>query len=372
MLPMIKAVFLARKAKQTYEGRNTTRAKTPMSKVTLVRLLAILPVLLTAIALLLSVLCVYAGHTPGYMKSYAVFTLNVSRIGEDQLASLDHKISSINLKRDLAVVVPTATNTFAPTTLVAMTPRGLGSDLSSLTSKVGSAVETNVIAAVNKAYHGVIADLDLKDFYSIHISSSCSGTYHFKNGTNITVGDSGVPGKGVHEHVDSCSAHSVIDPLQLIRVLYWAGIVLTAIALVLGFVGIARPTRKYALLNIFGTLPALVIICLASAVTHGVAVGAEHLINFIGKSVGVAGASGGRFLHLTWATTILLSVNVLLWILIFLVVRKEKGGATNAASGGFSWGRRTRVDRTGGIALGPISRPMPVQAHSDRYGNAMI
>ncbi|KAK3675485.1 hypothetical protein LTR78_004568 [Recurvomyces mirabilis] len=393
MLPLIKALFLARKAKQVYDGHNckAAKARTPMSKTNRVRLTALLPVTLTAIALLLAFLCVYAGNKPGYMEDYAVFTLNVSRIGENQLASLDQKINSIHLKREVslpAIATPTVTSgpsiSNIPTTFMTMAPRGVissltakaGSDVSAATSaahskatSIGSAAAsaassataaaaTNLIKAVNKAYHGVIADLKLKDFYSIHISSACSGTYQFQNGTNVTVGDSGVPTTG------------------LIRILYWVGIIHVAIALILGLVGLLKPTRKFALFNIFGTLPALVLLFLASSVTHGVAVGAGHLINFIGQSVGIAGYPGTKFLHLTWATTVLLLINMLMWTGIFFMVKRDgvvetsTGPMQSSGFGPFGFGGRKRMDRTSVIAMGPVSHPAPVRL--DQNGHAMI
>ncbi|KAK3071714.1 hypothetical protein LTR53_008143 [Teratosphaeriaceae sp. CCFEE 6253] len=408
VLPFIKALFLARKAKQAYKGTSQSAPKPRMSGTNKIRLLAILPVILTAIALLLSILCVFAGHKPGMMESYAVFTLNTSRIGENILQNLDAKISSVHFKRSEPVFVgeirPTVTA--SPTTIITMAPRGLGSALSSLTSKAGSdidsltsdagsavhsassavhskatsiesavgsaatsalgAAKTSIIKAVNKAYHGVIADLNLQDFYSVHISTTCEGTYQFKNGTNITVGASGLPTKGTHPHVDSCSSHSVIDPMQLIRILYWIGVVLTGVALVLGIVGLVRPTRKIALLNVLGTVPAFLLIFLASAVTHGVAVGAEHLVNFIGKDIGVAGHRGDKFLQLTWTTSMLLLINMAFWGGIVFASGRLGVSAESRGLGG----SRTRPDRTSAMLLGPISQPVP--DHVDRNGHAMI
>ncbi|KAK4902563.1 hypothetical protein LTR27_000500 [Elasticomyces elasticus] len=341
VLPFLKLFLLARKAKQAHNG--TTQApKAPMSKTNKLRLLAVIPVIITAIALLLSILCIYAGSKPGMMEDYAAFTLNTSRIGENLLQSLDNKISSIHFKRAEAVDILRPTITAVPTTLITMAPRGLGSALSSLTADAGDdidsltagagsavhsassivhskassiesavsskatsalgAAQTSIIKAVNNAYHDAISELDLKGFYAIHISATCEGTYQFKNGTNMTVGDSGLPTKGTHKTVDSCSSHSAIDPMQLIRIVYWISVVLTAIELALGIVGIVKPTRKMALLNVFGTVPALIFIFLASAVTHGIAVGAEHLVNFLGSHIGVEGKSGAKFLQLTWAT----------------------------------------------------------------------
>ncbi|KAK3629461.1 hypothetical protein LTR56_018000 [Elasticomyces elasticus] len=400
VLPFLKLFLLARKAKQAHNG--TTQApKAPMSKTNKLRLLAVIPVIITAIALLLSNL------KPGFMSGSAVFTLNTTRIGAPVLESLDNKIMAIHFKRAEPSEMLSPTITAMPTTLITMAPRGLGSALSSLTADAGSdidsltagagsavhsassivhskassiesvvsskatsalgAAQTSIIKAVNNAYHDAINELELKGFYAIHISATCEGTYQFKNGTNMTVGDSGLPTKGTHMVVDRCSSHSVIDPMQLIRIVYWIGIVLTAISFILAVGGLVRPTRKMALLNIFGTIPAFIVILLASSVTHGIAVGAEHLVNFLGSHIGVEGKSGAKFLQLTWATVILLLIDMIFWGLLFFL--SGRNAAPQRAPSGLGWSRK-RPDRTSAILLGQISQPQ--QAHIDRNGHAMI
>ncbi|KAK5704817.1 hypothetical protein LTR97_001926 [Elasticomyces elasticus] len=406
VLPFLKLFLLARKAKQAHNGA-TQAPKAPMSKTNKLRLLAVIPVTITAIALLLSILCVYAGSKPGFMSGSAVFTLNTTRIGAPVLESLDDKIMAIHFKRAEPTAMLSPTITAMSTTLITMTPRGLGSAVSSLTADAGSdinsltagagsavhsassvvhsktssiesvvsskatsalgAAQTNIIKAVNNAYHDAISELDLKDFYAIHISATCEGTYQFKNGTNMTVGDSGLPTKSTHMVVDKCSSHSVIDPMQLIRIVYWIGVVLTAIALVLGIVGIVRMSRKMALLNVFGTIPAFMFILLTSSVTHGIAVGAEHLVNFLGSHIGVEGKSGAKFLQLSWATSILLIINMAFWGLLFFL--SGRNAAPQPAPSGLGWSKK-RPDRTSAILLGQISQPQ--QAHIDRNGHAMI
>ena len=406
---LLQVLSLARTALKFRKSKTTSpdvSKPKPRDRLANLRLFAILPVLCTAIALLLVVLCVFAGHKPGMMEDYAVFTLNTSRLGENVLQELDAKISSVHLKRSLAVTLSHTTVTTvpvitaAPTTLTTLDPRGLASDITSLESKASSvlksatsvirgeatsiksvvagaatsalgAAETDIVNVVNKAYEGLIADLNLKDFYSIYMSASCVGTYEFQNGTNVTVGDSGLPAaKGkdsVHKHVESCSPHSALDPMSLIRILYWVGIVFTGSALAAGVAGIVllrTRGRKMALINVFITLPAFCFVGLASAVTHGLSLGAAKLINFIGADVGVAGYMGHRFLALTWATTVLLLVNMAFWSLLFFL-----SGRSDTVMGLLEKSRGGRPDRTSTVAMLPISRPMPVY---DNHGVQMI
>lgn len=405
MLPLLKLLSATKTAKGMRDGKEYQKAKTPMSKSNKVRILAIFPIIATGIALLLALLCVYAGHKPGYMEHYALFTLNVSRVGENVLQGLDDKISSVHFKRDAnttptgLAVMPTITSAPASTfltlqrkdvlseisSLAAKASSDVSEATSAIASKVTSAesavaskatsalgsIETDIIAAVNKAYHGAISELNLKDFYSIHISSSCSGTFVFRNGTNITVGDSGVPDlkDKIYQHVDSCSNHEAVDPIQLIRVLYWIAVFLIALPLAFGVFSFVKPTKKVAGLNVVATIPAFLVLGLVSSITNGVAVGAAKFINFIGKDVGIAGYTGSKFFQLTWAAVCLLIVNAAFWVLIFFVAGKEQLQAQ--IGGGRSWlGGRKRADRTSAIALGPISQTQPV--YVDGRGHSMI
>lgn len=409
------AIFkIAQKAYNYREGRKNgdaeTKVKKPMSSKGKLRLFAALPVILTGIAFILSILCVYAGSKPGMMDDYAVFTLNTSRIGENVLKDINGKIKSVHLdiKRSepaaapVAMVTPAPTTIdSAPTTLITIAPRDFDftSDLESLTSKAGSkvtsakseveskassaesaakskassavsSVQTKLVEAVNKAYRGAIEGLDLQDFYAIHISSSCTGTYQYPDHKNYTAGDSGEKLDDLRAHVDKCESHSAVNPFQLVRVIYWIGVVLTAAAFVLGIVGIVRPTKKMAIINVFGTLPAVIFMGLASAVTHGMAVGAAHLITFVGEKITVTGTAGQKFIQLSWATTVMLLVNLAFWVLIFFLIGRM--AKKSDGEGGSSWGRK-RPDRTSTIAMGPVpnvSRPLPV--HMDRHGNTMI
>ncbi|KAM0721839.1 hypothetical protein Q7P37_002764 [Cladosporium fusiforme] len=413
MVALIPLLTLAKKAynfrQSRKNGNGETKEKKPMSPKGKIRLFAVLPIVITGIALILSILCVYAGSKPGMMDDYAVFTLNTSRIGENVLKDINGKIKSVNLniKRSepvmapVAMVTPAPTATIAsgPTTMITMAPRDFASDLESLTSKAGSkatsvksdvkskassaesaakskassavgSLQTKLVEVVNKLYREAIDGLDLQDLYALHISSGCTGTFQYPDNKNYTAGDSGPKLDELRPHVDSCESHSAINPFQLVRILYWIGVLLTGVAFVLGFVGIVRPTKKMAIINVFGTLPAVLFMGLASAVTHGIAVGAEHLVTFVGDKIAVTGVAGQKFISLTWATTVMLLVNLALWSLIFFLigrVAKKDGGGSDS-----HWGRR-RPDRTSTIAMGPmpnISQPLPV--HTDRNGHAMF
>ena len=125
MLPLLSALSLGKKAFNVYESRKNggegeSKQKKPMSATGKLRLFLGLPVIITAIALLLSVLCVYAGSKPGMMDNYAVFTLNTSRVGENVLRDINGAIKSVDIKfkRSEPMDAPVAMITPAPTTMM--------------------------------------------------------------------------------------------------------------------------------------------------------------------------------------------------------------------------------------------------------------
>lgn len=354
----------------------------PHRKSNKVRLIAILPVLVTITAFILSFLCVYAGHTPGMMEEYAIFTLNTSRIGENIKQELDGKISNFdfNFKRSAPIRAAVPVVTPAPTTLITLAPRGgIGGEFSSLTaeggSKVNSAeseahskakslesaahskansvesavgseitgtvneVKSELIQLVNKAFGEIIDELALRDFYSVHVMTTCEGEYQFPNGTNVTVGDSGLPIPGTHKHVDSCSKHSAVDPLSFLNVFYWIGIILTGLAMLMGFVGIYSATWKMALFNVLATVPAFCVMGLSSALAHGVAVGVPKLIDFVGGGIGISAVTGQQFLKLTWAVVILLLINMVIWSVLVFLARKESEKAETKSKEAYAMDR---------------------------------
>ncbi|KAK3046162.1 hypothetical protein LTR09_012322 [Extremus antarcticus] len=344
------------------QEQNTSTSTSPRRTWPLL-LLATTPVLVTAIALILSILCV---------------------IGENMVQKLDNKIRSfqlddIGLKKRADLVVLPATPTMAPTTLITMAPivqrniisninsfgseatQEIASKASSLKSKgkgeiseatsylqskansIGSAVaaeassivekiENEIIKLIHDAYNGLIDDMHIKDVYNVHIMASCSGVYQFQNGTNVTVGISGPPPASgpdsVHSVIDSCEKHSAIDPMSLIRIVYWIGIVHIIVALVLGIASTFHRSRKIAFANIVCTLFAFIAMGLASVVANGLALAATKVINFLGEDLGLAAYLGHKFLRLTWAATGLMAANLVLIFVVYYVDKRQNPTCT--------------------------------------------
>ncbi|KXT01803.1 hypothetical protein AC578_2023 [Pseudocercospora eumusae] len=342
---------------------------------------AILPVLVTFTAFVLSFLCVFAGNSPGMMDDYAVFTLNVSRIGQNAVNKIDDKIMGFNIskivsKRSLpadveafptpVALAPRAEITLAPELDIALMARDIDSLVGDLTegvaslkseaggkitsvqsaigskataiasgvesginsiealaaSKISSALnsaQTSVVEAINDTYMDFIEEMDLSDFYAIHLRTTCSGEYVMPNGTNVTIGVSAPPPNGTEKHIVTCDQHSDLNPLIFIRVLYYISIICLGLALLLSIWSVISFSRKKVIANIIFILPALGFLALASVSSHGIAIGASAVLNFLGDGVGIQANKGGKFIALTWATTILVLVDVGLWVLLFLV-----------------------------------------------------
>lgn len=87
--------------------------------------LAILPLLVLMTAFILSFLCVFAGHKSGFMDNYPIFTLNVTRMGQNFIQELDGKILSLDfnmsdiMKRSEPELL-SATLTVAPVTMLSL------------------------------------------------------------------------------------------------------------------------------------------------------------------------------------------------------------------------------------------------------------
>jgi hypothetical protein len=313
----------------------------------------------------------------------------------------------------IATVTPTADVTSAIATItsapVSISTRDVDSAIDSLTSEAGSAADSaenalsskaasiesaasskvssaqaaassavtnalqnaegNIVKVADEAYHGAIDAMDLESWYTIYISSTCSGEFAYKNGTNATVG--AVTGDAsVHKVINKCESHSAMNPLSVIRVLFWIGAAFTGIGFVCSIASVVRPgNNKIALATICSLLVAFCCLGLASAVTHGVAIAARNTINGTFAKIDVT-AEVGKAVQLAWVTTCLVLISILLWVGVKKWAGAEATSEVKQKSSGLPWTSlgRKRQDRTSGITLGyispVISAPMPV--HDDR------
>lgn len=286
------------------------------------RLSALVPTLCCAAALILSFLCLFAGHKAGFMEDYHLVTLNTSMIGEN----------IINETR--------STDTGNPLTDLLNGVRNYGS------------------SAINDAIGEVTSKIGIEDFYSAHMLNYCEGQYTPAEAANATVKES-----DISKNVTECSKNRAMykfDPTAIIEealnkttgldvtlddlnwpkdietgiktlnalmgamfVLYCVAIALIFVALLAAAAAILLSGRLSACVNFLVSILAFLAIGLASALVTAVMVKATNIINDKGSEIGLEANRGNKFLALTWVATGLMFVVVLSWVAEFCVGRRH-------------------------------------------------
>lgn len=385
-------------------------SKAKMAPLKKLRLFMLLSLTMTLIALLLQFLMVFAGSKPGMMEDYAVFTLNSSRIGEGIHKRVDGAIEGFNvgdlhvdLKRSIPVV-STATITAPPTTLATMAPRNVGSMFKSLTEDAGdnlesansaahskvSQVKSKASSAANSAvssinngldsaagkikskltelvddtFEKIRAELDIQDFYSVHMTTTCKGDYAKGEGKDAKL----------HKKIESCEGNSLVNPMKWVSIFYWASIICTAVAIGFELKAIHKPEgkgMKWAMFFLFG---ACFLLGVGSALAHGIADSARRLARFLGSSLTIDVVPGQTFISTTWATTILLIVNIgvlyfFKWYIKRHPERASEGGSDGFADSSFGGGGGIGMSDLKDKISAPYQRPTstpPQDPHRDR------
>ncbi|KAF1989723.1 hypothetical protein K402DRAFT_390691 [Aulographum hederae CBS 113979] len=318
------------------------------------RLAAIIPILLCIGSLVLSFLVIFAGYKKGFMEDYQVLTLNTSQIGS-QLFNLSA----------LAIDAPTqtsdpddpeATETSTLTSLIKNITSAAGDDirnptdtlqgeLSDLTKNITSAIQDELNGQLTSWAHA----LGLPDFYALHMTTLCNGSY-----TPAAVSNATLPFSAIHQNTTYCTpshAGLLIDPgaelnasladsglgitledlgwpaaiddgirafrtaMKAAFVLYCIGIAFTFICLVGSVVAVFTSSKVIALLDSLIALMAFIMLGVASAIMTAIAVKGAHVVNKYGSRIGVRGERGGNFLVITWVAVGVMFVVSVGWCL---------------------------------------------------------
>jgi small-conductance mechanosensitive channel len=290
---------------------------------------SLIPALFCAAALILSFLCLFAGHKPGFMEDFHLLTLNTSLLGE---TLLQEDRTSSNPLLNLLNTIPNEIS-------------------ESINDRIGEAT----------------AKLGIQDWYSAHMLDYCEGQYAPGEVANATLkmGD-------ISKDVQNCSeTHAMykFDPTRIIEdrlnksglsvtlkdlkwpddiqtgitalnalmaamfVLYVVAICLIFVTLLAALASILLSGRLSACLNVVLATLAFLAIGLASALVTAVVVKAARIINEHGEPIGVVASWGGKFLGLTWAATGLMFVVVLAWVVEVCVGRRKKSKGSYAKHG---------------------------------------
>lgn len=282
---------------------------------------ALIPVLCCTAALILSFLCLFAGHKKSFMEDYHLMTLNTSLLGE---TLLEENRTSSNPILNLLNEIP-----------------------------------NEISESINDRIGEITARLGIQDWYSAHMLNYCEGQYTPAEVANATVSES-----DISKNVTDCSATRAMykfNPTQIIEdalnrttgtevtlsdlqwpedietgiralnalmaamfVLYIIAICFIFLAFVAAVAAILLSGRLSACVNFLLATLAFLAIGLASALVTAVMVKGSSLINKYGNDVGLEANYGGKFLALTWAATGLMLVVVLAWVVEFCVGRRQK------------------------------------------------
>lgn len=277
------------------------------------RFLAVLPLLCCTAALILSFLCLFAGHKKGFMEDYSLLTLNTSAIGQN--------------------VVNNAANS--------------DSTVSSIINLLPDSITNSVTNEINEKIDEFRERIGVEDWYSAHMLNYCEGQYEPSEVANATLKEDDIS-KNVTECAKSKAMYK-FNPTQIIQdalnrtgvdvtlqdlqwpediqsgidalnavmaamfVLYVVAICLIFVTLVTSAIGILTSGRLSACLNIILALLAFLAIGLASALVTAVMVKGTDVINKHGNSIGLRADYGSKFLALTWAATGLMLVALIAW-----------------------------------------------------------
>lgn len=291
---------------------------------------ALIPVLCCTAALILSFLCLFAGHKKGFMEDYSLLTLNTSMLGE---TLLDENRSSDNPILNLLNEIP-----------------------------------NQVSEEINDRIGEVTERLGIEDWYSAHLLNYCYGQY-----TPAEVANATVDQDDISKNVTGCSKSRAMykfDPTRILEdalnkttgadvtlqdlnwpediqtgiktlnalmgamfVLYCIAIALIFVALLAALFAVLTSGRLSACLNFMIASLAFLAIGLASALVTAVIVKSAKIINQYGDDIGLQAKWGSKFLALTWAATGLMLVALLVWIVEFCIGRRHKQRQTYAKHG---------------------------------------
>jgi len=326
------------------------------------RATALFPMACAIVAFILGMLCLFAGHKPGFMEDYHILTLNTSTLGHE--------------------LVPTPTESGSSATPTS-TSSSVGSFFSNLAQNITDEID-NIEGELADDLNDVLGDLadklagelGIHQFYSLHLMDLCEGNY----APNATE-------KGAHKNVTKCSNQTAMyhfdiskqisqelsigkfnisledlgwsdkiqDGINDLNVAMDATFVLYAIAI--ASAGLAILTSLLAFFLHGSRLMSLgnwglaslsfLTFLIASIIITMVQNKASHILNKYGNEIGLYAYKGGKYLILTWVSVAVMFLATAAWVVEFCVGRKnkkreytEKGGTSR---GGW-FGRRRRSD----------------------------
>lgn len=308
---------------------------------------AVLPALLSAAALVLAFLCLFAGHKKDFMEDYNVLTLNVSRLGEGLVnGSLGSDQGALGSLWDLV-------------------PDSIQSDVGEAAEKVAEELGIEVPMHITKL--SFPKTKTLQDFYSAHLLTYCSGQY-----TPTETPNASIPLSAIRKNLTFCSPARAMfwfDPSSILEhalnasgldvtlsdlewpddidrglatlravqqaafVLYCVAIALISVVFAGAVAAVFASGRLSACVNFLIGALAFLAIGLASALVTAVIEKGADVVNEHGQDVGVQAVKGRKFLAITWVSTGLVFLSLVYWVVEVCVGGKRRKAAAGYAGG---------------------------------------
>ncbi|KAG5921129.1 hypothetical protein E4U42_005964 [Claviceps africana] len=294
------------------------------------QLVILLPIVLTLVTFILSMLALYAGHEKGFMEDYAIVRLDTSKIGHNILGASSEKNKKDGEKKNA---------------------RDLLGDFKNWVGDKKDDAKDKINEVTGKIADKVVKGLGIKDWYSLHVMNSCEGYWS----PNSTVPDAGL-------NITNCSSSSPDDRFNLSKILdkeikagpidlnlarmrldtvqekldklsrailslfviYAIGAGLSGLAFLCSIVAFWKPDLgRIVLVNFVVSAPGFLTLFIASMIVTVAANTGVTAINKVGGIIGLSAAKGTKFYTLTWVSTGFMGFIALFWLVQFCAVRKS-------------------------------------------------
>lgn len=294
------------------------------------RFFVLLPLVLSMVAFILSMLCLFAGHKEGFMEEYSVARLNTSMIGHNVLDTDSDASSNDNDEDD-----------------------GFFGKVTDKWNEVKDDVKGKINDITGDVADKLADTIGISEWYSIHVMATCDGQYKPNAtspgaGYNVTNCTNSAPEKrfNLTEMLDK---QLEVGPFQMnLADINWPDDIQDSIdllntallvtfvfyVLAVGFSGLAMVASAGAFFLfarrgvnavnvILSGLAALVLLIASILVTVAGKKGVNK-INDVGDDVGLSASVGEKFLALTWAAAALMIIAAIYWVMHLCLMRRER------------------------------------------------
>ncbi|KAH8590546.1 actin cortical patch SUR7/pH-response regulator pali [Bisporella sp. PMI_857] len=309
------------------------------------RPLALLPLACSIVAFVLGILCLFAGHKPGFMEDYHLVSLNTSMLGH------------------VLVDVPSATTSGAAPSATSI-GSWLENTAKNLTNEISDKVEEELNEIIGDLADKLAEELGTHQWYSLHLMNMCEGNYlpnatekHTKKNVTHCTKQTAMYHFDITDQIEdelhvgkyNVSLEQIGWPdaiqdginalnvaMNVTFVLYAIGIAAAGLAILTALVAFfLHGSRLVSFGNILLTLLAFVALLIPSIIVTVAQKKFTHIINKYGDDIGVVAHRGTKYLSITWVATGVMFLASLAWMIDFCIGRRnEKRVYTEKRSGG--------------------------------------